>query len=367
MDLVNAHKPVLLDEVLSFMDLDESEACGARQLVLDCTVGGAGHSQAVLERNKGVYLVGLDRDAEGLKLAAEKLAPYRGRFQLIHGNFADLDRCLLKATLSELGIRGSNAAVVGLKEQGASESGTEEGSFPREAFQRILVDLGISSNQLDRADRGFSFMKDGPLDMRMDRSESVTAADILNNSSFAELRRIFSEGGLRQDAALLAKEVVNSRPLESTSQFSAVCERVLGFRRYKKSSSGSKLSGRGAAHPATVPFQALRIAVNKEFDAIKSFLAQVMEHLAPGGRLLMISFHSLEDRFVTNWMRGGSRAEMLPRGVPTLEIPKAPGKLLTKHAITATEEEVTDNPRARSARLRVFEKAPFEKLKGVTR
>lgn len=320
------HQSVLLEPVLEFLANDSAE----RAVLLDGTLGGGGHSAALLERAPGLRLVGIDRDPDARRASAERLKQFGSRVHIVAGTFGD-----------------SLAIVNALAGGHAGEfAGT---SFPK--CDRVLLDLGVSSPQLDRAERGFSFQVDGPLDMRMSQ-EGESAADLLNGRSEAELRRMFIDGGLAaQEATRLVREVVKARPITTTRGFAGVCERALAQRMHARRARGLK-----PQNPATVPFQALRIAVNDEFGEVKRFLDSVPSLLATGGRLGIISFHSLEDELVTRTMRAWAREVRAPKALGAGIVTPALGRLLTKHAVVPTESEAESNPRARSARFRVFER-----------
>lgn len=322
------HTPVLLAEVqAAFADMTPS-------LMFDGTLGGGGHAEALLSQFPQASLVGFDRDAVAISRCKERLRDYSDRIWLTQSSFAQLSQ-----VFSDL----PDDAPSALKDL----------SSPLQ-FDCMLLDLGISSDQLDLDSRGFSFHASGPLDMRMDQNAGRTAADILNQATQGELVKIFRTGGLNDLTTVLAKEVIASRPLTTTKQFAEVCIRAL---------RSGKLQRRAKAgqHPATVPFQALRIAVNAEFEAIEEFLEDVLQFLAPTGRLAIISFHSLEDKLVARTLRGWARTEPGARKLPS-PVP-AKGALLTKKAILPSSEEIELNPRARSARLRVFEKSAVETAK----
>ena len=320
------HQSVLLDPVLEFLAVPSTE----RAVLLDGTLGGGGHSSALLERNPGLRLVGIDRDPDARAASAERLKGYGARVRIVAGTFGEAVRIV--NDLAE--------------ERCEAFAGT---SFPK--CDRVLLDLGVSSPQLDRAERGFSFQFDGPLDMRMSQ-EGESAADLLNERSELELRRLFIEGGLAaHEATRLVREVVKERPITTTRGFAGVCERALAQRMHARRARGLK-----AQNPATVPFQALRIAVNDEFGEVKRFLESAQSLLAVGGRLGIISFHSLEDELVTRAMRTWSREVRAPKALGAGIITSAFGTLLTKHAVVPTESEAESNPRARSARFRVFER-----------
>jgi 16S rRNA (cytosine1402-N4)-methyltransferase len=279
--------------------------CRAGHLYVDGTVGEGGHARAILDRiAQGGELWGLDRDPEVLKAAAARLAPYTSRFRLFHRSYAELGE-----TLAEAG----RAQVAG-----------------------ILLDLGLSLFSLQRSGRGFSFLGDEPLDMRFDpEGPGPTAARLLNSASQAHLEKIFREYGEEPRARRLAHLVVQARqktPLKTTQQFINLVQQAQGPGRYR----------RGRLHVATRAFQALRIAVNQELGQLAAFLTQAPAWLEPGGRLVIISYHSLEDRLVKRHFLAGERAGVLRR--------------LTKKPQTPAPEELRRNPRARSAKLRIAEK-----------
>lgn len=285
------HVPVLLEEVLAFLPVDPDG------VYVDATLGGGGHAKALLERlGKRGVLLGVDRDREALEACRPLEAQGAGRLHLIHGNFGDL------ASL--------------LQGQG----------WP--AVDGILVDLGVSSRHLDEGERGFSFLRPGPLDMRMDASRGVTAAELVNGLSEEELAELFEEYGEEPRSRRVARAVVEARrraPISTTADLARVVERALGRR--------------GPKHPGTRVFQALRIAVNGELEALDALLAGAPGLLRPGGRLVAIAYHSLEDR----------RVKRAFRDTPELDV-------LTRKAVKANREEIRTNPRARSARLRAAQR-----------
>jgi len=282
---------------------------------LDGTLGGGGHAAAILRASgPDGWLLGCDRDGDALAAAAERLAEFSGRLQVIRGRFADLGGWVAPASLDG-----------------------------------VLFDLGVSSPQLDQPGRGFSFLHDGPLDMRMDRSQAMTAATLVNSEPVEELARLFRELGEEPEARRLARAIENERRvrrLETTRQLAQLIERV------------SPRRGR-RVHPATRVFQALRMAVNDELKLLRLGLNATVDALKPGGRLLVITFHSGEDRVVKEFGREQSRSYIVPGGVdvPELREPVAPRlRWVSRRAIVPTAAEVTQNPRARSAQLRVLEK-----------
>jgi 16S rRNA (cytosine1402-N4)-methyltransferase len=304
------HKPVLTAEVL---DALRPKANGR---YADGTLGGAGHAAAILAKSSpSGWLFGCDRDGVAVEAANERLTKqFAGRFEIRRGNFSELSDWV-----------------------------------PAETCDGVLLDLGTSSPQLDTAERGFSFRLDGPLDMRMDSRHSITAAEIVNIASAEELAKIFWEYGDERDSRRMARAIVHDRELrrfETTRQLAELMERI-SPRHGKK------------AHPATKIFQALRIAVNDEIGSLERGLAGALKILKPGGRLAVITFHSLEDRVVKDFGRARSRDYTFAGGVdvPELREPRTPElKWVSRKAVTPGEAELAENPRSRSAQLRVMEK-----------
>jgi 16S rRNA (cytosine1402-N4)-methyltransferase len=301
------HTPVLVKEVL------ESLAPLAGETIVDCTLGGGGHTEALLEA--GAHVIGIDQDPEALNFAREKrLHRFGERFQPVQANFEEL-----AAVLDELQIP---------------------------AVDGILLDLGVSSWQLDTAERGFSFQREGPLDMRMNPEKGMTAADIVNTAPAAELIRIFQTYGEEQQARRIATKIVSARatqPFETTLQLALAVESVV--------------PRRGRIHPATRIFQALRIAVNRELEVLERVLLEAAAHLRLGGRMAVITFHSLEDRMVKEFFK--------LRSTPQLDRPEWPEprpnpdyifRALIRKPVIASAEEQRSNPRSRTAKLRAVEK-----------
>ncbi|MBR5901966.1 16S rRNA (cytosine(1402)-N(4))-methyltransferase RsmH [bacterium] len=292
------HIPVMLSEVCSYMRLESGQRC------LDMTVGLAGHSAAILKAiAPSGFLLGLDRDTETLPLAYERLKAVGGDFLLRHSDYAKVrDVC------AELGLKDFNA---------------------------ILCDCGVSSKQLDDPERGFGFERDCPLDMRLDRNELLKASDLLNTCPENELADIFFNFGDERFSRPIARAIAakrKTRPFASSEELASLVSGVyyrFGFRRSK-------------VHPATRVFQALRIAVNHELKSLEEGLQGAEALLAPGGRLVVISFHSGEDRIVKNLFRNFKK--------------EGKGTIITKKPLTPGEKEIAENPRSRSALLRVFEK-----------
>lgn len=300
------HIPVLLAETLGFLAPERGG------LFVDCTLGLGGHASALLEANSGLRLIGIDRDPEALELARERLLPFGQRVRLLPGDFAELE-----ALLHGLDV---------------------------EAVDGILADLGVSSLQLDQGSRGFSFRRDGPLDMRMGPGE-LTAAEVVNQYAEAQLEKIFRNYGEERQARRIARAVGAQRrqkPIESTAELRDI---VVGALRR----GGGR--GRSRIDPATRVFQAIRIEVNRELVGLDTFLDQAVRMMDREGRLVVISYHSLEDRIVKNRLRDLARGEIDQiTGRPRSETQVI--EVLTKRPVRPGADEVAYNPRARSGRLR---------------
>jgi 16S rRNA (cytosine1402-N4)-methyltransferase len=303
------HKTVMMAEVLDALRPNPAGRYA------DGTLGGAGHAAGILAASSPTgWLFGCDRDGAAIEAARRRLAPFAGRFEIRRGNFAEM-----------------------------------AGWIPAAACDGLLLDLGVSSPQLDTPERGFSFQGDGPLDMRMDTNQTLTAAELVNDAGPDELARIFWEWGGERESRRLARALVQDRArqkFETTRQLAAWIEK-LSPRRGKKT------------HPATRIFQALRIAVNDEMGSLKRGLEAAMKILKPGGRLAVITFHSLEDRIVKAFGREQARAYTCPGGVdvPELRQPRVPEmRWVTRRAVQPGEDELSENPRSRSAQLRVLER-----------
>ena len=303
------HNPVLMAEVLTGLQ-PKPGGCYA-----DGTLGGAGHAAAILAASRPTgWLYGCDRDGIAIEAATARLAEFAGRFELRRGNFAELAEWL-----------------------------------PAESCDGVLLDLGVSSPQLDEAERGFSFQQDGPLDMRMDARQPLTAATLVNTTGAEELAKVFWEYGDEPQSRRFAKAIALDRqtqPFATTKQLADLIERLAPRR-------GSR------THPATKVFQALRIAVNDEIGSLRRGLDGAVKILKPGGRLAVITFHSLEDRVVKDFGRARTRDYALPGGVdvPELRVPRDPDlKWVKRKAIKPGPAELAENPRSRSAQLRVLEK-----------
>ncbi len=305
------HQSVLLNEVVEAFPFG-----GERKLLIDGTLGNGGHSAALLRKYPGLHILGIDRDKDALGRAAETLAFAGDRVTLVHGNFS--------------GLAGK------LQEYGAEKA------------DGILLDIGVSSPQLDDPSRGFSWRADGPLDMRMDRTSPENASRLLNRASEADLAEIFREYGELRSARKLAAAVVETRqkkPFATTLDLVELCDRVLGKSRP------------GTLPMPTLVFQALRIAVNDELGELRQALQAAVDVLSPGGRLAVISFHSLEDRIVKRFFKEEAASCVCPPGLPVCVCGKESTlKIITPHALTATDEERSANKRSACAKLRVAEK-----------
>jgi 16S rRNA (cytosine1402-N4)-methyltransferase len=290
----NGHRPVLPAEVIEFLDPARAG------VYIDCTLGLAGHAVAILERNPRARLIGLDRDGQSLEAARERLRPFARRVTLYQADFKDL------ATLD----------------------------VPFEEVRGVLADLGISSFQLDDAERGFSYMHEGPLDMRIDRRQKTTAWKVLHATPEHKLAEMFARYGELAQTRRLAREIVHLRKLgrlETTGDLRVLVERIYQWR-----------PQRGRIHPAAKAFQALRIEVNGELEGLPEFIEDTVRRSVKGTRFVLISFHSLEDRIVKHCFHALAHPE---ESAPVLEV-------LTKKPVMASEAEVAENSRARSAKLR---------------
>jgi len=289
------HKPVMVDEVLDYLNLQSG------QTILDCTVGGGGHAIRILDKIKpDGFLIGIDKDMEILQTTKQSLSKITGKFKLYHADYSDIDEVLRQADIDK--VNG------------------------------VLLDLGVSSLQFDQADRGFSFAKEAPLDMRMDRSCGITAQNLIQRLSETELGELLWKYGEERRSRRIARAILKEEKgvgITSTRQLAAIVERVVP-------------RGKGKIHPATRVFQALRIAVNKELENLEIFLDKIYNYMAVGARIVIISFHSLEDRIVKNKFIEKAKQNIF--------------RVLTKKPITPCETEIRENIRSRSAKLRVAER-----------
>ena len=305
------HVSVLLQECIDGLNIRPDG------IYVDGTLGGAGHSSQIAARLTTGRLIGIDRDPVALKAAGERLKPFGDRVTLVHSNF-----CEIASVLRELGISGVDG---------------------------ILMDLGVSSPQLDDAERGFSYMADAPLDMRMNGQDSLTARDVVNTWSYEELRRILYDYGEERYAPQIASAICRRRevsPIETTLELVDIIRSAM-----------PPAALREKQHPAKRSFQAIRIAVNDELGSVEKVMVDAIPCLNPGGRLAIITFHSLEDRIVKNGMANAAKGCTCPPNFPVCVCGNKPKvKLISRKPIVASSEELEVNPRSRSAKLRVCEK-----------
>ena len=305
------HVSVLLQECIDGLNIKPDG------IYVDGTLGGAGHSSQIAARLTTGRLIGIDRDQVALKAAGERLAPFGDRVTLVHSNF-----CEVKQVLQDLGIAGVDG---------------------------ILLDLGVSSPQLDDGERGFSYMADAPLDMRMNRSDALTAYHVVNQWSFEELRRILFDYGEERYAPKIASAICARRevkPIETTLELVDIIRGAM-----------PAAALREKQHPAKRSFQAIRIAVNDELGSVEKVMRDAVDCLNPGGRLAIITFHSLEDRIVKVGMADAAKGCTCPPNFPVCVCGKQPKvKLISRKPIVSGDEELERNPRARSAKLRICEK-----------
>ena len=311
MDMEHGHYSVLLNECIDALNIRPDG------IYLDGTLGMGGHSEEIAKRLGTGRLIAVDRDPMALERARRRLEPYREKITFLHGNFRDLSQLL---------------AGCGM-----------------ETVDGMLFDLGVSSPQLDEIDRGFSYMTDAPLDMRMDSGDSLTAREIVNEWPEEKLKRILYDFGEERYAPRIAAKIVQRRqetPINTTGELVDIIRSAMPAQALREKQ-----------HPAKRSFQAIRIAVNDELEAISKMMEKATEHLSPGGRLVVISFHSLEDRIVKNAIQSKERGCTCPRDFPVCTCGFVQTlKSITKKPILPSEKELSENPRSRSAKLRVAER-----------
>lgn len=304
------HISVMMNEVVEY--LKAAEQGGS---YLDCTLGGGGHTCAILQANSENTVVAIDRDESAIaRMQARMTEDQSGRLELLYGSFGAANHLLAEA---------------------------HPGDVPE--FKGILADLGLSTDQIKEG-RGFSFSDSDTLDMRMDKAQSVSAAEIVNEASEQELFIILKKGGVGKDARRIARAILAARPLESAARLAEVI-----------SSASSRETRAKKVHPATVPFQALRIEVNQELHEIESLLSVSPDLVVRNGRMAVISFHSIEDKLVTKTMRSWEGESAPANWAGPVTSKPSLGRLITRKAVVPQAEEIKRNPAARSARLRVFE------------
>jgi 16S rRNA (cytosine1402-N4)-methyltransferase len=323
------HVPVLRNRCVSLLEPSvlSAEAAGRRAVVVDATLGMGGHSESMLERFPNVHLIGIDRDTEALDLAGRRLDRFADRTDLVHAVYDEVPE-----VLQDLGVDGIDG---------------------------ILFDLGVSSLQLDERDRGFAYSYDAPLDMRMDTTTGVTAAEVVNTYAEADLLRIIRTWGEEKFAGRIASAIVSAR---TTQPFRTTAELVDVIRAVVPASAA-----RTGGHPAKRTFQALRIEVNEELTVLERAVPAAIGSLLLGGRVVAMSYHSLEDRIVKSAFNAGTKSSA-PVGFPVeLEEHKAYLRSLTRGTEAPTPEEIEENPRAASARLRAVERIKAGPVDRMTR
>jgi len=306
------HISVLLDETIDSLNIKPDG------IYVDGTLGGGGHSLEICKRlGEGGRLIGIDQDMDAIKAASKRLESYKDKINIVHSNYQDIESCL--GELSICGVDG------------------------------IVLDLGVSSYQLDNVDRGFTYREDTPLDMRMDQSQTKTARDIVNGYSEMELFKVIRDYGEDSFAKNIAKHIVKARengPIETTGQLNDIIKAAIPAKMRQ-----------GTGHPSKKTFQAIRIELNQELEVLENSIDKMIELLNPGGRLSIITFHSLEDRIVKNLFRRNMNPCTCPPNFPVCTCGQAPkGKIITRKPIVPSDEEINDNKRAKSSKLRVFEK-----------
>ena len=307
------HIPVMLEECMELLNLAQRPA----GVFVDGTLGGGGHTEQILERTTG-RVIGIDRDWDALRAAGARLSPFGERFVPLHGNYANI-----KTLLEQASVDGMDG---------------------------MLMDLGVSSYQLDNPERGFSFHNDAPLDMRMDQTAELTAEKVLNTYPEKELVRIISQYGEEKWAVRIAKFIVAARPLHTTMELVRVIDAAVPAAERRK-----------VSHPARRTFQAIRIEVNSELSLLEPALRDAVDCLKPGGRLVVITFHSLEDRIVKQTFQSLQNPCTCPPKTPVCICGKKPlGRVVTRKPVLPTQEECERNLRSHSAKVRAFEKRETE-------
>ena len=321
------HIPVLRDEVVAAF------APVPAGWVVDGTVGGAGHATAILEAHAHLSVLGLDRDPAAVAVASERLSRFGNRAHVVHSRF---DRLHDTMQILRRFLRSDDATAEG-----------DDAVEGEPTVSGVLLDLGVSSPQLDRGDRGFSYRHTGPLDMRMDPGSGPSAADIVNDADEAELARIIRRFGDERHAGRIARAIVASRPIDTTERLAEIVRDAI-----------PAAARRHGGHPATRTFQALRIEVNDELGQLERALGDALDLLVPGGRAAVITYHSGEDRIVARRFRDAAADDCVcPPGSGACRCGGSPSvTLVPRKAVTASDDEIAANPRARSARLRVAER-----------
>ena len=302
-------------------------------LYVDATLGGGGHAEAVLDAHPGLRLLGLDRDDAAIAAASARLARFGDRVRIVRSGFEDLERIVNETLASD-------------RTDQPDQTGSASAADETRGVSAVLFDLGVSSPQLDEAERGFSYRSGAPLDMRMDRRQAFSAVDVVNEYSFPQLARVIETYGEERFGGRIARAIVDARPIQNTAHLAEVVRAAI-----------PAAARRSGGHPAKRTFQAIRMEVNRELDQLAEALDGAISVLAPGGRMVVMSYHSLEDRMVKQAMRDAETGGCTcPQGLPCVCGAEPTVRLLKRGAWKATEEEVAANRRAESVRIRAAER-----------
>lgn len=320
------HAPVMVDLVVELLSVVPDG------IFVDATLGGGGHAEAVLEAHPGLRLLGIDRDDVAIAEARRRLGRFGDRVHLVRSGFADLERIVAEHS-------NAGGATPASHTTRTTDPTTQQG------VTAVLIDLGVSSPQLDEAERGFSYRSASPLDMRMDRRQALSALDVVNDYPFPRLARVIETYGEERFAGRIARAIIDARPIHDTVELAEVVRAAV-----------PAATRRHGGHPAKRTFQAIRIEVNRELEQLADGLDAAMAVLAPGGRMVVMSYHSLEDRMVKQSFQDAATGGCTcPPGLPCVCGAEPTVRLLRRGAWKATDEEVAANPRARSVRIRALE------------
>jgi len=345
------HAPVMAELIVDLLrDVPDG-------LYVDATLGGGGHAEAVLDAHPGLRLLGLDRDDAAIAAASARLARFGDRVRIVRSGFEDLERIVNETLASDqsdqsgqsdhsgqTGHSGHSGQTVHSGHSG--QTGSASAADETRGVSAVLFDLGVSSPQLDEAERGFSYRSGAPLDMRMDRRQAFSAVDVVNEYSFPQLARVIETYGEERFGGRIARAIVDARPIQNTAHLAEVVRAAI-----------PAAARRSGGHPAKRTFQAIRMEVNRELDQLAEALDGAISVLAPGGRMVVMSYHSLEDRMVKQAMRDAETGGCTcPQGLPCVCGAEPTVRLLKRGAWKATEEEVAANRRAESVRIRAAER-----------
>lgn len=321
------HAPVMAELIVDLLrDVPDG-------LYVDATLGGGGHAEAVLDAHPGLRLLGLDRDDAAIAAASARLARFGDRVRIVRSGFEDLERIVNETLASD-------------RTDQPDQTGSASAADETRGVSAVLFDLGVSSPQLDEAERGFSYRSGAPLDMRMDRRQAFSAVDVVNEYSFPQLARVIETYGEERFGGRIARAIVDARPIQNTAHLAEVVRAAI-----------PAAARRSGGHPAKRTFQAIRMEVNRELDQLAEALDGAISVLAPGGRMVVMSYHSLEDRMVKQAMRDAETGGCTcPQGLPCVCGAEPTVRLLKRGAWKATEEEVAANRRAESVRIRAAER-----------